>query len=311
MSRFSKVCYCGNLKQFGRLSETNVHGYQCQNGSPTLTTAMNGAAPEFPLPSFKKPPVIEVVSGITFKSLDSVLTPHIGLLWHEFQSEYPICQEAEPLVPVIEKFGEKTIGPTSITFSNLPRIWFLSKERNELIQFQRDRFLFNWRKVRNEDEYPRYGSVKTKFQQHWKTFEAFVEKQELGELAVQQLELTYVNHVPLNECFTSYTEIARVFPDFCWRNSTRFLPSPEQFNFQTSFALPEQIGRLHITVKSAHRKSTQLPVMVFDLTVRGLPKEGFKENMWVWFDTAREWIVKGFVDLTASDFQNNVWQRTT
>ena len=56
-------------------------------------------------PDFKNPPVIEVVCGIHFKSLNNLLAPHLGLLWEKYKSEYPFCQEVAPIAPAIERFG--------------------------------------------------------------------------------------------------------------------------------------------------------------------------------------------------------------
>ncbi len=52
--------------------------------------------PDALLPDYELPPVLEVVCGVLFKPI-KLLVPHFGLLWEEFQSEYPTFQEAVPL----------------------------------------------------------------------------------------------------------------------------------------------------------------------------------------------------------------------
>jgi hypothetical protein len=56
------------------------------------------------LPDFEKPPVTEVVCGVQFKELRSLIIPHLGQLWEKFKAEYPRYQEVSPIVPVIELF---------------------------------------------------------------------------------------------------------------------------------------------------------------------------------------------------------------
>lgn len=50
------------------------------------------------LPSYRKPPVNEVVCGMRFHISDKLRIPHIGLLWDKFRVDYPIIQHAPPIV---------------------------------------------------------------------------------------------------------------------------------------------------------------------------------------------------------------------
>lgn len=53
--------------------------------------------PGNPLPSYKRPPVDEVVCGFRFERLRELKVPHIGLLWEKFRNEYPTVQHAVPI----------------------------------------------------------------------------------------------------------------------------------------------------------------------------------------------------------------------
>jgi len=129
------------------------------------------------LPDYERPPVIEVVCGILFKSIDTLLAPHFGLLWEKYKPEYPICREVPPLAPVIERFGEQPqIDLQLANVPPLPRTWFVHKNDNGIIQVQRDRFLHNWKKVRTEDEYPRYPQVIKLFKDRLAQFESFFKR---------------------------------------------------------------------------------------------------------------------------------------
>jgi uncharacterized protein (TIGR04255 family) len=262
------------------------------------------------LPDYERPPVIEVVCGILFKSIDTMLAPHFGLLWEKYKPEYPICREVPPLTPVIERFGEQPqIDLQLANVPPLPRTWFVHKNDNGIIQVQRDRFLHNWKKVRPEDEYPRYPQVIKLFKDRLAQFESFLIENDLGVIAPKQYEMTYVNHIPQGDAWTTLNEIRNVFPDFSLRAIHRFLPEPEGINWRTSYVLPDGEGRLHVTIRHAKLRDSGLPMLLLDLTVRGIGRDTSPQGMVGWFDLAREWIVRGFADLTGDEVQTNIWRR--
>ena len=264
------------------------------------------------LPEYSKPPVIEVVCGVLFESIEGLLAPHLGLLWNAFKADYPQCQEHPPLAPVIEQFGESTPMQFELTGTPpLPRTWFIQSTENGIVQVQRDRFLHNWKKVQADDEYPRFSEVISMFRERLASFDAFLAEAELGPIRPRQYELTYVNHIPADKGFEGLADIGEVLPDSCWRKEpNRFLPEPDGINWRTSFRLPECAGRLHVTVRSAVRQQDQVPILLLELTARGIGEDPSRKSMWAWFDTAHEWIVRGFTDLTSGNLHTNVWRRT-
>ena len=264
------------------------------------------------LPEFENPPVIEVVCGLLFKSIDSLLAPHLGVLWEKFKDEYPACQETAPLAPVIERFDETPPVQMELTDRPpLPRVWFVHRNENGIVQIQRDRFLHNWKKVRPDDAYPRYATVIKMFGERLTTFESFLEETKLGSIEPLQYEMTYVNHIPKGDGLETFNRVGDVFPDFGWRpDESRFLQTRESFTCRTSFTMPDETGRLHATIRSAVRRDDNLPIILFELTARGMPNDRSKEAMWAWFDLAHEWIVRGFADLTGENMHKNIWKRT-
>jgi uncharacterized protein (TIGR04255 family) len=266
------------------------------------------------LPEYENPPVAEVVCGIQFKLLEAFKLPHFGLFWKLIEKEYPTCQEVAPLLPVIERYGEEEQQQQlQVAFADipLPRIWFLDVKGTGILQLQRDRLLHNWKKNKPTDAYPRYPVVIGQFKKHAVLFEKFLRQHNLGAIDPLQYEMTYVNHIPKGEGWNDLIELGSVFRDHPWQGQKgRFLSAIEHVNLQTAFVLPERKARLHISIRDAKRQEDRLPVILFELTVRGFPGNQSSAAMWQWFDTAREWIVKGFTDLTASDIQKKVWGRT-
>jgi hypothetical protein len=148
------------------------------------------------------------------------------------------------------------------------------------------------------------------FRDHLSRFQLFLHEVGLGTPEMFQYELTYVNHIPQGDGWTKVDDLGKVFPDFSWRVGThRFLPQPERINWQTSFVLPNRAGRLHMTIRRGIRRTDGHPLLLFELTARGIGSDKSPEGMWAWFDLAHDWIVLGFADLTGGEVQKNIWRR--
>ena len=277
---------------------------------------MKQSATSTGLPRYDKPPVTEVVCGVQFEPLKKFLMPHYGELWQRFKPEYNRCEEMQPLLPMFERFGKlppTDVQPPSEPF--LPRIWFVRKDESGVVQVQRDRFLHNWKKV--QGEYPHYERVIDLFKDRYATFLAFLGDNNLGTVKPLQYEMTYINHVLQSEGWETLKEFSKVFPDFPWPvddpwkpGRNRFLPNPDGRNFRLNFTFPDESGRLHVTLRNGVRLEDDRPVLLLDLTVRGIGADKSVETMEGWFDVAHDWIVRGFADLCGKEMQDNVWRRT-
>jgi uncharacterized protein (TIGR04255 family) len=263
------------------------------------------------LPDYDNPPVSEVVFGIQFNKLENLKAPHTGILWEKLgRKEYPECKEMPPLAHTIESFDEIAPQLPSVTIEEfnhppLPRLFFISEIKNHLIQVQEDRLLQNWRKLQAEDEYPRYVKLFPKFIGSWQLFNSFADELNLGPIQPNQYELTYVNHIPRGRGWRNLSEIHNVFRDLQSEPDRRFLPEPENISWRKTYRLPNDSGRLHVSLRLAISRESKDQVMILDLTARGFATK----KMDAWFDMAHEWIVKGFTDLTSKSIQESVWKR--
>jgi uncharacterized protein (TIGR04255 family) len=272
---------------------------------------MTDATKTSPLPDYEKPPVIEVVSGIQFKAITNLTGPYLGLLWQKFKSDYPRVKEMPPILPATESFDEAaTMAPPGLehVFS-LTRTWFETKDGNGLIQVQKDRFHHNWKKEKDTDEYPHYEHVINNFRKCLEKFEEFLRENELESIQPVQYELTYINHIMQGEGWNTFNDLGNVFRDSSWAQGKRFLPEPEGINWQTTFTLPQQSGRLHQSVRLGKRRVDGRPTLLLEFTARGIGGDKSRSAMWSWFDMAHEWIVSAFTDVTTENIQKNVWRR--
>ena len=133
------------------------------------------------LPEFECPPVVEVVLGVQFTELTAYRTWHAGLLWDTtFRKHFPKCAEQPPLDPVFETFGSQKLARNLFRIQQraiIPRLWFVSEDESELIQFQSDRFLHNWKSGQQDARYPRYEQIRERFFGEIQNSDIFSEEQ--------------------------------------------------------------------------------------------------------------------------------------
>ena len=267
-----------------------------------MAHTVESSSPLGSLPSYKNPPVNEVVCGIRFRTPDKLRIPHIGILWEKFQADYPVIQHAPPIASAK---GELKID--SATGVPIPRVWFINKSDDQLVQFQLDRFYYNWR--RRQSEYPRYSHVIKNFESVMNNIVNFFNEFEFGELEPIECELTYINHIPKGEGWNTINDLPRIFSDFVWNHRDgRFLPNPQKVAWHAEFLLPEEKGRLIVSLKHAIRTEGKVPLLVLELKTIGIDESARKEGIREWFDLAREWIVRGFTDSTTPEIQK-IWER--
>lgn len=269
--------------------------------NPLGSGIMNeGKSPSFP--NYEKPPVIEVVCGIVFEAIAGFKGHHLGLFWQKVRNEFPRCEHAMRL----------GVTPDLIDLANyFPRIWFVSEEQNTLIQLQDDRFFFNWRERQEDEVYPRYHTIIEAFKTNLGIFQEFLEQERLGPIKPKKCELTYINHIPKGDGWDTLSDINEVFRDVAWDpTGERFLPEPLHLAGQIVFPLPEDKGRLDIKLQHGKRKLDKYPALILEIAARGLGGDKSMGIVWEWFETAHEWIVRGFADLTDPTIQRDVWRRT-
>jgi len=255
---------------------------------------------------FKTPPVVEVVFGVAFEPIPGFSTAFFGLLWNLFGEEFSKTTDQQPLpypAQILKPGHPVRIVPA--TKPRLPRVWFMSSDERRIIQIQRDRFHYNWRRQEESDDYPRFPDVFSAFKKHYEIligFDADASGEGLKEL---QYELTYVNHIPVSDFWQDFDQIGNVFPDVSWRkDSGRFLPTPVTMKWDAQFPMPDGAGVLTVSTRTARSATTGEPVITLDLTARG-PAATLEFDDW--FVLARQWIVKGFIDITDDKMQRAVW----
>src|SRR6266853_3619411 len=190
------------------------------------------------LPEFDEPPVVEVAISLQFKTLESLRSPHFGLLWDAFRAYgYSRIEEHAELEPAFEEFEASPTPKVGIrvqTFDDAPpppRIWFLNEHQDELIQVQRDRLIVNWRKGAQAEPYPRYIRIIERFRSALSSFTEFTATHKLGDVVPMQCEVTYVNHMPSGLGWSKHGELDLVVTKWQKQYSDAYLSALEDVGF--------------------------------------------------------------------------------
>jgi uncharacterized protein (TIGR04255 family) len=264
-------------------------------------------------PSFRRPPVNEVVCSVTFRPLASFQVTHYGLFWEQIRQEYPQSRTVAPLgdpgVPIEVQPGTAITVPVQVQVNapEYPRVWLISPDETCLVQLQPDRLLFNWRQRKEGQPYPRYTTVSQKFRDIFFRFQKFAAEQGLGSITVRNAELAYVNIIKRGTGWSDLSQLGSVFPDLSWRTQSRFLPVPDAVAFQSKHAMDG--GTLNLSLQTATSKSAGEQAIRFDLSAQSGLYDLQGDNLFSWFEKANVWIVDGFIDVTSEMMQREVWER--
>ena len=256
--------------------------------------------------NFKNAPVIETVLSIQFKPIHGFTIPHFGLYWKTIREEFKHCEVKNPIVHMIEDFQR---GPTQrssaidldLSTERAVRYWFMDPTRNSFIQIQQDRFIFNWQRVEKEDEYPRYRKTREKFLKEWNRFCEFLTNENLPLPEVDQCEVTYVNHIEYAAGWNSYGQLNKIVSYWSGKASGNFLPPPEKVNVNIRYSMPNDQGRLYISLQPVIRARDGVEVLQLNLTTRGAPTSTKTDDVFKWLDLGRQWIIEGFTDFTTEE----------
>lgn len=260
------------------------------------------------LPDFGNPPLSEVAISLQFAQLSTFGVVHAGLLWERFRSRFPRVEYKGQLQPTFETFGLSRPNAPRLRLEiaevpDLPRLWFVDATSSELVQFQPDRFIHNWRKIGAGSSYPRYETIRASFLEELQTLQAFVLQHQLGEITPNQCEVTYVNTLRIPPGERSFI--------FFQPADNPHVGELEDVGMTLRYRLNDDSGKPigRITVQAAPgidpngESVTQLSI-----TGRGPPSNPSVAAAMEFFDRARTAVVHTFAALTTGEM-HNLWDR--
>lgn len=251
--------------------------------------------------AFENPPVDEVVISTFFNPpLTDFRTEHVGLFWEVIMGEFPIVRQQPPVGTVS--------GSTADEPFLMPRYWLIADNDTNLIQIQKNAFMFNWR--RRDEEYPRFHeNIKPAFDKYYGLFNDFIrQKVKIVELSVDLCELTYVNALEPCEFWTGPQDTAMVIPSFSiLAPNIDFSGSPE-FNCSYAYRIEPDMG-LSVSIRVGTKvQQPEVPHLIFEIKASGRVGKVAKPVTDEWFMRAHDAIIKCFVGITHPDIQNRFWK---
>ena len=261
---------------------------------------------------FARPPVEEVMLSILFQPLDRFFAPHLGEIWQEFKKSGFVHTSAQGAVPpAIESFSNQIPEP-QVRISNVPdfdRILFIHESGDRILQVQRDRFTFNWRKIEEGQRYPGFSTIFAGFKDFYTRFRENLNNQGIGEIIPLQYELSYINQLMHGDGWDTLGDIGKIYQMFAdSQQLDSFWSGAESVILQTSFPISDVQGRLHFAISNRIKMPEQRQTLQTDFTVRGFP-ENTESEMITWFKSARDQIIEKFASMFTEDIQTQVWGR--
>lgn len=266
-----------------------------------------------PLPSFTAPPVQHVSAAIMFEPMP-LKSIHMGLLWTEqFRDKYPDAADGPTAVNQVEQLDVDPLRP-NFQFQIMqgppaPQALFRASTTGLSLGVQHDRLTHVWERAEGV-AYPRYPLLRRSFEQDAAAFASFCDAHDLGNVGVEQVELSYVNVLAQGRGWERPGELHRVLqpwnPDF-----SSDLGEPEDVRIAQRYVATrgndEPYARLHLEV-APFSGPDDTTSMRMTLTFRGQPQEYSLAGILAFFDDAHERIVRAFAAATTSEM-HKVWGR--
>lgn len=254
------------------------------------------------LPDFLDPPVVETVLGVSFLAVPELTPIQIARFWdRHLSNELPKSEERPPYEVPVERFPpllprnefsvNVSVGP--------PPLRFVFSSDNHLVQVQSDWLACNWRKTPERPDYERYEAGRERFSGYLSRFCSFIDEQFSAALQPTQCEVTYVNHVAASDLGPDTGPLGNLLIGVQPKEG-EYLPRPQFADYSCQYDLysDEVIGRLHVSSRPTQNIESGDEYIELTLVARGAPTSRDIPGVFQFLDQGREWIVRGFKDMT-------------
>ena len=225
------------------------------------------------LPSYGRPPLVEVAMSVQFEAPKSLDVAHLGDFWSSVKGQVPHVKSAQPIAAAPDDLdtGGQWLPPSlSFGLTNEPdcRLQMTTEDGQWMWQVQSDRLVANWRK-RTED-YPRYSAALRWFRDAWTRWCQYLDGEGSALPVPHRWEITYVNQIPSGAggLWQSPSDWPTIFPGL-W---PRELPAASGLSLtglrgQWVWEHDNPRARLHVHPKPGRSKN--LDVLFLNLTAHG------------------------------------------
>ncbi len=225
--------------------------------------------------TYTSPPVIELVLGAQFEPLPKLAAGHFGAIWQAIGKDVWVSpSDAMEIESQFERFGSAQWVPSALQLRLLPatgpgRMVVANAQDDRIVQVQRNRLHLNWRK--RDGSYPSYTALIAEFLAVYDRFAEAVIGLGLGDVRLDQWELTYIDAFPKGEYWETPSEWPAVLPGlFGDLFLTDGLPlGLERRGAEWSFEIAPQRGRLHVSAQAGQATEADPESLLLNMTARG------------------------------------------
>lgn len=261
-------------------------------------------------PVYAHPPIAELVLGAQFSPLTKLTSGHFGLFWKSFGDEWVDSSDGPPLDDQFERFDEPRwatglqlqLGPV-----RLPGRFLLGhQDKQRLVQVQSTRFHLNWRK--RQDFYPSYTRLIADFEDGFARFESFVSAAGLGEVAVNQWELTYIDAFPQGEYWETPTDWSAFLPGLFGTLRAADGLVLETRAAEWSYEIAPKRGRLYLAAQLGRTPDGGKPALLLQTTARGPVGRGGVDSLRAGLDLGHDAAFETFERVTSDEVKSR-WRK--
>lgn len=238
--------------------------------------------------------------GIQFEAIPGFTAIDTKEVHDLYKQDFPIVREQQRLAPHFETFGGNppSTGP-QISFGARPelsRLWFVSSTGEQIVQFQPDRLLANWRNNdANTLEYPRFKYLHKSFLKNAEILISHGKKKFSVDLKFNQVELSYTNIVPVEQ----FTEASKWF-NFAGDTGLNLESLNINFNEISLDVKGNPTARLYYALNSVINPKNKQKAYSFSLNYKGKPEINDINSVSDFLKSGNEKIVTQFTKLTTS-----------
>lgn len=263
---------------------------------------------------FENPPVVETILGLQFSTPENFTPAHIGVFWHEcLGEEWKNVKVEPPLDKQIERLDAQGIfSAQRLSLDPVfpsPRLQFTNASDERMIQLQDTWFVYNWRK--RKGRYPTYRKLLPDFLGQFSAFLQFVEEKGLGEIKLNQWEVTYINHILKGTVWNDIQDWESVIPEIFGPAAQPPCGILETVNTNWTVLLDDDAGRLRVNIRHVRLRGDENEEAIdFRLTTRGPIKSTDEKEIKSALGKGHDAIVRTFVEATSAKAQK-YWRRTS
>lgn len=267
------------------------------------------------LPSFRKPPLVETAISLQFQLIDGLKNAHLAMFWEDMRKEFPKVTDAQLLPEQIELFGEEALRTRGIPGFRIAgaggtsRMQMASEDDQAMVQIQNGRIISNWRRGAG-GEYPRWGTVLSRFKESLDKFKAMLATEKLGTASLNQWEVVYVNHLLKGRDWNTPADWPDLLPGLVAKNLRYSASILESLVCGIHIVMPDNRGRIHAELFHGFNspEATSQELLSLQITARGGVCEPTDEQAYNGLEHGHLAIVQTFCDLTGSEAQKK-WER--